>query len=41
MRSEDGHELGTGGMLTKLQAADLARRSGTTVVIAAGMKKTC
>jgi glutamate 5-kinase len=29
-------ELGTGGMLTKLQAADLARRSGTTVVIAAG-----
>jgi glutamate 5-kinase len=29
-------ELGTGGMLTKLQAADLARRSGTMVVIAAG-----
>jgi glutamate 5-kinase len=29
-------KLGTGGMLTKLQAADLARRSGTTVVIAAG-----
>jgi glutamate 5-kinase len=28
--------LGTGGMLTKLQAADLARRSGTTVVIANG-----
>jgi glutamate 5-kinase len=28
--------LGTGGMLTKLQAADLARRSGTTVVIARG-----
>ncbi len=28
--------LGTGGMLTKLQAADLARRSGTTVLIAAG-----
>jgi glutamate 5-kinase len=27
--------LGTGGMVTKLQAADLARRSGTTVVIAA------
>jgi len=26
--------LGTGGMITKLQAADLARRSGTTVVIA-------
>jgi glutamate 5-kinase len=29
-------KLGTGGMLTKLQAADLARRSGTMVVIAAG-----
>jgi glutamate 5-kinase len=28
--------LGTGGMVTKLQAADLARRSGTTVVIAKG-----
>ena len=28
--------LGTGGMVTKLQAADLARRSGTTVVIASG-----
>jgi glutamate 5-kinase len=29
-------ELGTGGMVTKLQAADLARRSGVTVVIARG-----
>ncbi len=28
--------LGTGGMITKLQAADLARRSGTMVVIASG-----
>jgi glutamate 5-kinase len=28
--------LGTGGMLTKLQAADLGRRSGATVVIARG-----
>jgi glutamate 5-kinase len=28
--------LGTGGMNTKLQAADLARRSGATVVIASG-----
>jgi glutamate 5-kinase len=28
--------LGTGGMFTKLQAADLARRSGATVVIAQG-----
>ncbi len=28
--------LGTGGMITKLQAADLARRSGTAVVVARG-----
>ncbi len=28
--------LGTGGMITKLQAADLARRSGTMTVIASG-----
>ena len=28
--------LGTGGMVTKLQAADLARRSGATVIIAPG-----
>ena len=28
--------LGTGGMITKLQAADLARRSGTLVIIAPG-----
>jgi glutamate 5-kinase len=28
--------LGTGGMITKLQAADLARRSGSMVVIAPG-----
>jgi glutamate 5-kinase len=33
-RSANG--LGTGGMITKLQAADLARRSGTMVVIASG-----
>ncbi len=31
-----GGLLGTGGMLTKLQAADLARRSGVTTVIANG-----
>ncbi|MCL4560675.1 MAG: glutamate 5-kinase [Chloroflexi bacterium] len=31
-----GTGLGTGGMVTKLQAADLARRAGTTVVIAHG-----
>ena len=28
--------LGVGGMITKLQAADIARRAGTSVVIAAG-----
>jgi len=32
----NGTQLGTGGMVTKLQAADLARRSGTKVVIANG-----
>jgi len=32
--SETG--LGTGGMVTKLQAADLARRSGTACIIASG-----
>jgi glutamate 5-kinase len=31
--------LGTGGMLTKIKAADMARRSGTTVVIAKGDEK--
>lgn len=31
-----GSVRGTGGMRTKIQAADLATRSGTTVVIAAG-----
>ncbi len=31
--------LGTGGMLTKLQAAETARRSGTIVVIAQGDEK--
>jgi glutamate 5-kinase len=34
----NGTQLGTGGMVTKLQAADLARRSGTVVVIANGME---
>lgn len=33
-----GSGLGTGGMATKLQAADLARRSGTNVVITNGKK---
>jgi len=31
--------LGIGGMLTKLQAADLARRTGTRVVIASGSER--
>lgn len=31
--------LGTGGMITKIKAADLARRSGTTVIIAKGDEK--
>ena len=31
-----GTKLGTGGMVTKLQAADLARRCGTTCLIANG-----
>lgn len=31
-----GTVLGTGGMATKLQAADIARRAGTDVIIAAG-----
>jgi len=31
-----GTKLGTGGMVTKLQAADLARRSGATCLIANG-----
>jgi glutamate 5-kinase len=30
------NSLGTGGMVTKVQAADLARRSGATVIIARG-----
>lgn len=36
---EAGNELGTGGMITKLQAADLARRSGATVVIGHGSER--
>lgn len=35
-KSQNG--LGTGGMITKLQAADLARRSGTAVIIAFGLE---
>ncbi len=36
LAGEAGTHRGTGGMRTKLQAADLATRSGTTVVIADG-----
>ena len=35
LRGADG-KLGIGGMITKLQAADLARRSGTATIIARG-----
>jgi glutamate 5-kinase len=34
-----GSDIGIGGMLTKIKAADLARRSGTTVIIAKGNEK--
>ena len=34
--SGSGSRLGTGGMITKIQAADLARRSGVSVIIASG-----
>lgn len=34
-----GSTLGTGGMSTKLQAADIARRAGTAVIIASGWEK--
>lgn len=34
-----GTSLGTGGMATKLQAADIARRAGIEVIIAAGSAK--
>ncbi|MDP2561346.1 glutamate 5-kinase [Psychrobium sp. 1_MG-2023] len=36
MAGDSGTSLGTGGMATKLQAAEIARRSGSDVVIAAG-----
>jgi glutamate 5-kinase len=36
MAGGSGSHRGTGGMLTKIQAADLATRSGVTTVIAAG-----
>ena len=36
---DSGSQLGTGGMTTKLQAAQLATRSGTTVVIAKGLQR--
>ncbi len=36
-----GTTLGTGGMATKLQAADIARRAGIEVIIAAGSAGEC
>lgn len=36
MAGGSGTSLGTGGMATKIQAAEIARRSGAVVVIAAG-----
>jgi glutamate 5-kinase len=36
---DSGTSLGTGGMATKLQAADIARRAGIDVIIAAGSAK--
>lgn len=37
MAGDSGTSLGTGGMATKIQAAEIARRSGAVVVIAAGV----
>jgi len=37
MAGDSGTSLGTGGMATKIQAAQIARRSGAVVVIAAGV----
>ncbi|NRA60270.1 MAG: glutamate 5-kinase [Psychrobium sp.] len=39
MAGDSGTSLGTGGMATKLQAAEIARRSGAVVVIAAGAQE--
>ena len=36
LAGESSTNLGTGGMVTKLQAADIARRAGTEVIIASG-----
>ncbi|UJF18828.1 glutamate 5-kinase [Vibrio sp. SS-MA-C1-2] len=36
LAGDSGTSLGTGGMATKLQAADVARRAGIEVIIAAG-----
>ncbi len=38
MAGDSGTSLGTGGMATKIQAAEIARRSGAVVVIAAGVE---
>jgi len=39
LAGDTGTNLGTGGMATKLQAADIARRAGIEVIIAAGHAK--
>jgi glutamate 5-kinase len=36
MAEDSGSALGTGGMATKIEAAELATRSGTSMIIAAG-----
>lgn len=41
MAGGTGSHRGTGGMQTKIHAADLATRSGTTVVIASGHEPEC
>lgn len=41
MASGSGSHRGTGGMYTKIRAADLATRSGTQVVIASGLEPGC
>jgi glutamate 5-kinase len=39
LASGTGSAVGTGGMITKIQAAELATRSGTRVIIAAGKER--
>lgn len=39
LAGDSGSGVGTGGMVTKLEAAELATRSGTAVIIAAGAER--